>query len=320
MLRTIFYKLNSGKNSKFLYFTKACLSVLVPTFIYKLSRKRKLKEATLRKDWDYMLDRINYYNKLENSIILPQDSKRISDLKLSGSKAYYIDIREYHIYFNKNLRWNFIPGDVTKIPEIPSIVKSRPIEGDNKNSIIMKLNKIRHYIFVNDKKPFSEKKNMVVFMGKVNNKEKRVAFFKKFWGNPLFEIGAIEKECNNPEWKKRKMTIKEHLDYKFIMAIEGNDVSSNLKWIMSSNSIAVMSKPTYETWFMEGRLIPNYHYILVKDDYSDLEDKIDYYIKHQEEALKIIKNANEYVNQFKDKKREHLISLHVLNKYFEKVK
>ena len=40
------------------------------------------------------------------------------------------------------------------------------------------------------------------------------------------------------------LTIREHLDYKFIMALEGNDVASNLKWVMSSNSIAVMTRPT----------------------------------------------------------------------------
>lgn len=59
-------------------------------------------------------------------------------------------------------------------------------------------------------------------------------------------------------------TIREHLDYKFIMAIEGNDVASNLKWVMSSNSLAVMPRPTCETWFMEGTLIPDYHYIEVR--------------------------------------------------------
>ena len=32
--------------------------------------------------------------------------------------------------------------------------------------------------------------------------------------------------------------------------------------------VAVMPKPKYESWFMEGKLIPNYHYILIKDDYS----------------------------------------------------
>jgi glycosyltransferase involved in cell wall biosynthesis len=115
-------------------------------------------------------------------------------------------------------------------------------------------------------------------------------------------------------------TIKVHLDYKFIMAIEGNDVASNLSWVMSSNSVAVMPRPTYETWFMEGRLIPNYHYIEVKPDFSDVEERLNYYIQHPEEAEEIIRNAHAYVDQFRDEERERLISLHVLDKYFKYVK
>lgn len=102
------------------------------------------------------------------------------------------------------------------------------------------------------------------------------------------------------------------------MALEGNDVASNLKWIMSSNSIAVMPKPTCETWFMEGSLVPNVHYIEIKEDFSDLEERLTYYIEHLDDALTIIENAHRYVSQFQDKSRENLISLLVLQKYFEK--
>jgi spore maturation protein CgeB len=101
------------------------------------------------------------------------------------------------------------------------------------------------------------------------------------------------------------------------MSLEGNDVASNLKWIMSSNSIAVTPRLTQETWFMEGTLIPNYHYVEVKEDFSDLEERLTYYIDHPDEAEAIICHAHEYVKQFFDTKREKLISLLVLKKYFE---
>jgi len=45
---------------------------------------------------------------------------------------------------------------------------------------------------------------------------------------------------------------------------------------------------------------------------------MNYYIEHTDEALKIIENAHDYVDQFRNKKREDLISLLVLKKYFEK--
>ena len=99
------------------------------------------------------------------------------------------------------------------------------------------------------------------------------------------------------------------------MAIEGNDVASNLKWVMSSNSLAVMPRPTCETWFMEGKLEAGKHYVEVRDDYADLEEKLQHYIQHPEEAEEIIRNAHDFVRQFRDPSREELIQLLVMDKY-----
>ena len=54
---------------------------------------------------------------------------------------------------------------------------------------------------------------------------------------------------------------------------------------MSSNSIAVMPKPTIETWFMESKLEGGKHYIEIAPDYHDLEAKLTYYIAHPEEMF-----------------------------------
>ena len=49
--------------------------------------------------------------------------------------------------------------------------------------------------------------------------------------NNVFDIGTID--LIKPEWKSDKISIYDHLKYKYVMALEGNDVASNLKWIMS---------------------------------------------------------------------------------------
>lgn len=67
---------------------------------------------------------------------------------------------------------------------------------------------------------------------------------------------------------------------------------------------------------MEGTLKPDYHYVEVKEDFSDLSDKLQYYIDNPEKAEEIIAHAHEYVRQFQDEKREELISLLVTDKYF----
>ena len=92
-----------------------------------------------------------------------------------------------------------------------------------------------------------------------------------------------------PQWQKPKVLLKAHLPYKFILSLEGNDVASNLKWVMSSNSVAVMPKPKFETWFMEGTLKPNVHYIEIADDYSDVEEKLKYSILTPSKPKKLSK-------------------------------
>jgi hypothetical protein len=212
---------------------------------------------------------------------------------------------------------DFTFGDVTHVPLEPSIVKSRPLSINNTNSVILNLDKVRHFTFVNDKKDFRKKKNMLVGRNNVGQTH-RIKFLEMYINHPLCNVGKVNKDGKNNDLLKERLTIEEQLDYKFILCLEGNDVASNLKWVMSSHSLAVMPDPKYETWYMEGTLIPNYHYVQIKDDYSDLVERMEYYIKHTDEALEIIKNAHLHIEQFKIKPREDLISLLVLEKYFYK--
>lgn len=138
-----------------------------------------------------------------------------------------------------------------------------------------------------------------------------------FFGNPLVNCGDTGHSVLKEEWRCSPISLYDHLRYKFIVTLEGNDVASNLKWIMSSNSVAVMPKPKLETWFMEGRLIQNYHYVEIRADYADLPEKIEYYSQHPKEARKISQHANEWCRQFFNWKRERLIALLVMEKYFK---
>ncbi|MDR0982271.1 MAG: lipopolysaccharide biosynthesis protein [Culturomica sp.] len=309
-----------SKNPKWSYYLNA-----VARYFLTLLHKPQLHslDAILnkRQDAEYILRRTNYYNKLSKSFELPEDAPLLADNTFKnklGNSVYFFDTHEYLRYFPDNLRWLHIPGDVTVVPNYPTIVKSRPIAEDNANSVLLNLNKVRHFVFVEDNLPYLQKSDMAIFRGKVSGKPKRKEFFNLYFGNPLCDLGDTSHGGDTPkEWKTSKMSIPKQLKYKFILSIEGNDVASNLKWIMSSNSIAVMPKPEFETWFMEGELLPDYHYIEIKKDFSDLEEKLQYYLKNENLAFEIIRNANEYVSQFLDAKREKLISLMVLDKYFK---
>ena len=177
---------------------------------------------------------------------------------------------------------------------------------------MLNLDRCRLDIRLHDKIPFTEKADRVIFRGSVKSSEQRRRFIETFRDNPRSGHSAQETGT------AKQITLYAHLDSKFIMTFEGNDIASNIRWVMSTNSIAVMPRPRNESWFMEGRLRPGYHYIEVRDDYSDLEEKIDYYIAHPEQAQQIIDHANDFARQFYDSRRERFISLLVMKKYFEK--
>lgn len=306
------------KNNKVHYYAINYLRQAIPSRFYYSNLEKKIKVPSVY-DKDYILNRVKYYNRLTEVRPIPENSIKLSDFALSCFKKHktqYFDSYEFTRYFNPEYSACFLFGDITTIPEYPTILKSRPINGENSNSVIMKLGKIRHFLFIRDNNDFKSKNDMLVGRFKVSQ-EHRARFMEMYYDNPFCDIGNVTKKGKYSGWQRPRMTIDEHLKYKFILCLEGNDVATNLKWVMSSNSIAVMPKPKYETWFMEGTLIPDYHYIQIKDDYSDVEEKLGYYIKNPEKAEEIIENAHRYVSQFKNRKQEDIISMLVLQKYFE---
>ena len=321
--RKIYYMLNSGKNSNLKYYLGSYLREYMPKLFAQSRLSYHLEMAAHHPDKDYLLQRACYYCKLTpdssfNRQAWDEKAIRLHDQEVTGQKTYYFDAMEYARYFKQDLRWILDAGDKPYVAPEPAIVKNRPLVEHNENSVILNLDKNRHFLFVDDKKPWREKRNVAIFRGDLGpRKQNRDLFMNRWMGHPIVDAASTNRSDEHPEWQGQKLTIGEHLDYKFIMSLEGNDVASNLKWVMSSNSIAVTPRLTQETWFMEGTLKPNYHYIEVKDDFSDLEERLTYFIEHPEEAEAIIQHAHEYVNQFRNKERERLISLLVLKKYFE---
>lgn len=325
--KSLYYVFHSGHNSKLKYYVSAYLKLFFPRCLLNRRLKVELGKIDKRSDREEILRRVDYYNQLSPETAFDQKlwkekAVSIKEQPVTSQKVYFLDYMEYARFFSPSLCACLRPGDITDVPNLPSIVKSRPIGGENRNSVLLNMDKVRHFVFVKDKKQFSEKKNMAVFRGIIGKNEgmcyvrqNRYDFVDKFFDHPKLNVGAVDDVY--PQWNRGKMTLAEHLDYKFVVSLEGNDVASNLKWVMSSNSIAVMPKPRFETWFMEGKLIPDYHYILIKDDYSDLIEKMEYFSVHVDEAREIIDHAHRFVAQFMDPGREKLVSLLVLNKYFE---
>lgn len=88
---------------------------------------------------------------------------------------------------------------------------------------------------------------------------------------------------------------EELLAYKGIITLEGNDVSSGLKWAMVSKSVVLMPPPRFTSWSMEELLEPWVHYIPLRTDLSDVEEKTRWMLDHQAEAQRISHRATLWV-------------------------
>ena len=340
-MNRLLYPFFSGKNSKLAYFVREALASCVPAAVYRHRLPALLDSIDRRPDRDDILARAEYCCRLgQSGAALPPPAPanrgmperdperfRIRDQKRPRhGQAYYFDSRALLRYFPPDLEVSLLTGDVTWVPDAPALVKSRPIaaDGSNANSVLLPLNRIRHFLFVRDRRRFADKSDTAVFRGKIANgpvhKRKRETLFERCFGLPGVDLGDSSPHPVNPAWRKPKLTLAEQLRHKFVLCIEGHDVASNLKWVLSSNSLALMPRPEYETWFLEGTLLPGVHYVEIAPDYSDLSEKIGWYAAHPDAAQRILDAAHAHVARFRDPARERLVALLVLQRYFAATK
>ena len=256
---------------------------------------------------------IDYYCKINETIHdIPQYI--LNDINLTSNTGYSYDFYRVLIKFPKSLRFNYLWGDVIDVPSSPTFVKSRPIFGDNAHAILLPLNTRRHLRFINDPTPYQTKKSMAVWRGAAYQNHRRT-FLEATKNLPFCDVADTSRNALKQS-PSNYLSIKEQLQYKIIFSIEGNDVATNLKWIMSSNSLCFTLPLIYETWFREGALIPDVHYVEIKPDFSDIEEKFNYYMQHPDKAEVIIKNAIAHVAEFKDLEMQYQIAQSVVHKYF----
>jgi hypothetical protein len=299
------------------YYAGASAALLVPDAWYRSRRERLL--AGFDPADPGLAGRIDHCCRLDASVRLPDGSLRSADLHWGRQTTYFFDLNSILRWFPRHHRvaWRF--GDITQVPEVPAFVKSRPISGDNRNAVLLRLNQVRHFAFVHDPVPYRAKRDRLVWRGKAKGKPNRMLLLDRFLDHPRCDVGDTTPRNRGERTWRPFMSVREQLANKFILSLEGNDVGTNLKWIMGSNSLCFATRLRYETWFMEGRLEPGRHFVLVRDDLADLEERMDHYLARPDEAEEIIRRANTWVEQFRDPRRELWLSLKVAEKYLSLV-
>lgn len=300
------------------FYISGSLSRCVPRTWWRRQRPTLLTEASrlLADDRDF-LERRDHCCRIQQPFELGQ-AGTIASLDSQGLTTYYYDLQKLVRYFPPQLQLRYLFGDLTVTPDQPTLVKSRPIgsAADNANAVLLRLNQVRHYRFAVDKRPYRNKRDAAVWRGKSRNKPVRQEFLKRYRDHPTCDIGDSDRRMHGTSLYRPYLSIGEQLAYKCVISIEGNDVATNLKWIMASNSVCLMAQPRFETWFLESRLKPDHHYIQLRDDFADLDEQLDRVLSNPDLAEWIIANAQSYVVPFRDRHRERLLGLAVLDRYF----
>jgi len=94
---------------------------------------------------------------------------------------------------------------------------------------------------------------------------------------------------------KGELSFHGHLQYKAIISLEGNDVATGLKWALFSRSVVLQVPPTKVSYAMEEILEPWIHYIPLKSDLSDVEEKMQWIEENDQEAQQIAERATLFI-------------------------
>lgn len=323
---------SAGKSSNPGRVAKGILCQLTPRVMTNHEAQMLLDGWQERPDADYIRDRVDFYcrksceEKADSQIsgkvdIIPEGS----GMNVWKTTAGYIRPDRFHSQYvydlNPYLRaWPadtpllFCDNDVTEAIPRPAITKARRLDLPGaENGILFNMDTRLLFHHPYDPIPFEKKIPKLLFRGQCAFKPRRLQLIKMWSDSPFCDIA----DTSTPEGKKKWMPIERQFAYRFILAPEGNDVSSALQWIMASGCVPVMTRPKVENWLMQSRLEPGKHYIEIADDFSDAEEKIQYYIDHPEEAKAIAGESRKWARQFFNEEREDIIKHLILRKYFK---
>ena len=203
------------------------------------------------------------------------------------------------------------------LPAVPNNVVGTNAGREN---IIMKLKAKRHFGAIASIAPYDipwdEKQDKAVFRGSLTGvtkaavrekiqlkrclKIKRCKMVLQTTNSTLVNAHLIRGENDHilpdaiggsPIYGDR-MSPQQMMQHKAIVMLEGNDVSSGLKWALYSNSVVMTQAATKTSWAMEELLEPWVHYVPLNNELSDVEEKMQWILDHDKEAQEIARRGS----------------------------
>ncbi len=117
-------------------------------------------------------------------------------------------------------------------------------------------------------------------------KDERIEAIGANWKRETYQIYRTQKA-------DKFVTFQDHTEYKYLIDLQGYGYSGRLKVLLFTGRPLFIADRKWKEYFYED-LKPFVHYIPVKEDLSDLTEKLDWAEAHYDEAVQIAKNAQEY--------------------------
>ena len=145
---------------------------------------------------------------------------------------------------------------------------------------------------------FNEKKNICVWRGPTPNgsnenffePEGKNGMNQRVYFADLYNKGKF----NKVDYSETFMEQKEQLKYKYILSIDGwTNQWNGIAWRLYSGSVLLKTKSVWEQWFYKD-LKEWVHYVPVKNDFSDLNEQIEWCINNDDKCKEIAENARKF--------------------------
>lgn len=135
---------------------------------------------------------------------------------------------------------------------------------------------------------------------------------------PVHVKDDVKDVISNDEYAKcvkSPMTMKEQMRHRFILCLEGADVSTSFGWVLASNSVPLHTYPfNYEVWYHNG-LTPWIHFVPIEWDASDLKDKMLWCLNNPIICQHIAQAGKEHMIKMCDPNLMALVKFGVVERY-----
>jgi Glycosyl transferase family 90 len=286
-------------NGDRLYTTDGLIPYLMKHIVPKLSKSKFYFLYNTSDGHGERLDirsNINYYNAKE------EEFSGKSEINLNELGQYPLLHRKKYVLTNCKLKKDMY---AKAIPDRYFILSNA------QDDLVNNMLSIRKNI------AWANKKKIGVWRGKLSNGsktnfiEQKVDMSQRELFVDLYKKGALK----NVDYSEESLTKEKMCEYKYLIDIDGwSNTWDATIWKMLSGSILLKVGGVWEQWYYD-KLNEWVHYVPVKDDLSDLNEKVQWCIDNDEKCKTISENAYKFVTTELTFEKARDYTIEIFNKY-----